>query len=1731
MADLGNLYFDILLRDMTDADIDKIKKKLAKVGVKIGVDADKATLAKNIKEALKNRTFKIDVEPNKNIKKAAIEVNKSVLTKSVSDALKGKTFSADLKLVVKKAEVQDAIRQAFSKAGMNYNTTASDVRAARVAEIQQRMAMRAAQAQRRVGDAHRYAASGAYESARASVTLGRSFHSNIRLAGELGTAMGNIASVFGIKDLLEGVVKIGGQLENQRIALGAILQDGGKATEMFAKIQSLAVKSPFGIMDLNQYTKQLSAYGIEYNELYDTMKRLADISAGVGVDMGRIILAYGQVRAAGFLKGTELRQFTEANIPLVQKLADRFSVLEKRIVSAADVYDMISKKKITFEDVKSVLWDLTDEGGMFSGMQEVLSESLASKWKNLADALDVMYGKMADGWMGGGLKIVAEILTEMTKGWKYVATAIGTATTSYLAYKASVLLGSKQMSAAGGLYNSMLASKQKEAAALRIEQTYRKLSNAEQALINTSGKLTNADINQAVALGTLNKQQALRLIALGKLDKAMLRGVQRTLGITAAEIRMAQSATWGARATAMLGNAFRSLGMAMKTLIMNPFTWVFAGLTAVMEVWSHFSQKQDEIEQRNNGIAESAKGSISTLESELKKLDSIEVGNLNEDQLRIKINEITTVIKNETSGWQYMLSEVFAKDADGNFVNSAQKQLEMLEEKMKDILEAKKFLIDNSDLTSTVIEATDGWMDESVVKNTKDYANAIAEVKKQARELAPYKTEISEAINNVSFYNPELSQKLEGKELYEQLIILREYKDEWKDFVGIINNSDLGKLKILQAASNSLVVKSEGKKKTLLDDVSTGIEKLKEAMRLDGVTDFKNIGTKWQQIVIDVAMKVVDEAGIQEPKMRQALLDMWLGAFNIKNDLGYIIPEIIVTPEKYDASKDEVAKMWKKRAEEIEKAVSLYDQWKEVEGKDKASNRVASKKELASLFNGMYGFNLNLENPEEAYRYILGKLDLNKSAQKELAIKLGVDLDEATLDDAKAQLKDFLEKSKKFIDDTTKRWDLYKELFKATGNKTVSANIAFGGSISFKDQLEQLKVEIEKELGDTGISFDKLIGMSTEELEGNGLARFKNLVEAYNKESMKMKEESVKNFIAIVNASKDFAQQISDIERKLEKDLSDLRSNAKGMSESELRRRENELIKKAEEDKNSVRFEQFKESSDWVKVFDDLDRVSNATLDNMIKNVEEFARRTNLGVKETKELVEALGKLRDEVIDRNPFKGYQNAFLRLNAIRDALKRGKQGDGLYYVKQSKGGYKPMTQSQIDEAKIAAWTDTDTALLKMNDKFQKVSQAANVLGEMFGNLGVDVSVFTDAINSIASGAATGASIGGGYGALAGGMIGVLTAALGASDANANRAIERTEQSIKVIEKYASRLDNFLSNSIGGIYTIKLDDATEKYLKDFTDPKKYASSFNVDGVRWFNKNYDSYNKVKEIADKAINEDSYYTAQLALLEMERLELERKKYIEENRKSPDNTKISDIQAEIEDVRESIRSFSQEMLNTIYSIDFKDWASQFTDSIVDAWSKGEDAAEAYKRTVSDVMRNVAASVIQQGIIGKWLEDNMKDVLDLFAESDGKITTDVYSALAELASGIGGKIGETEEFLDAWEEALNKYGHSMKDMADSSSSGSLSKGIQSVTEDTANLLGSYLNSIRQSVHVKQQLLEKLVSDDIPQMSYIAQAQLQELNQIAANTKRNADAADKIYDLVNRVVDKGSNKIKV
>lgn len=229
-------------------------------------------------------------------------------------------------------------------------------------------------------------------------------------------------SINSIKGFVEQVAEVRGQFELSQRSLEAILQNKPKADEIFNKTVELAVKSPFRIKDLVDYTRQLSAYRIESDKLYDTTKRLADVSAGLGVDMGRLILAYGQVKAAAYLRGSEVRQFTEAGVNMYGELQEYFKEVKGEAYTTAQIVDMISKRKVTFEDVEAIFQRMTDKGGTFYNMQAIQAETLQGKISNLKDAFDVMLndiGKANEGTFKGMISSTTELLNH----WEQIANA------------------------------------------------------------------------------------------------------------------------------------------------------------------------------------------------------------------------------------------------------------------------------------------------------------------------------------------------------------------------------------------------------------------------------------------------------------------------------------------------------------------------------------------------------------------------------------------------------------------------------------------------------------------------------------------------------------------------------------------------------------------------------------------------------------------------------------------------------------------------------------------------------------------------------------------------------------------------------------------------------------------------------------------------------------------------------------------------------------------------------------------------------------------------------------------------------------------------------------------------------------------------------------------------------------------------------------------------------------
>lgn len=1630
----ANVSVPVTVKVSANAAIQQLQQSIANRSISVGLQPKNVQdFVNDIESKLKNKKIKVELEADKNF-----------LVQSVKQALQGTAIKAQVDVNVDASAITRAVQSAINNANFTYNPNGG-----------RRNPSSGGGSNNNWG---RTASHGLYESARASVSLGRSLSTNIRIAGELGTVLGNLASVFRIKDILEGVVRIGGQLEQQKIALGSILQDGGKATEMFDKIQSLAVKSPFGIMDLNQYTKQLSAYGIEYNELYDTMKRLADISAGVGVDMGRIILAYGQVRSAGFLKGTELRQFTEANIPLVDKLAERFTKLSGEIVTAGEVYDMISKKKIAFEDVKAVLWDLTDEGGMFNNMQEVLSDSLVAKWKNLSDAVDIMFSKIAEGTTGEGLKSLAEMLTSLTKQWDKLGVAIGTVG-SVMALRSVATYG---LTKALGSVKGATVAYQRELANLRIK-TQKELA----ATSNYFDKFI-------ITTGNGFKRLEISIRAFTKNFSVLWKSFTATLK-----------------------------GAAMSFL-------PFAIITGITETIYYFMNKSEESANRIKDASKAASEGYDNLSAKIKSLGN-EIPKTTAGILS-SIKEMDNSLRDYAPNSGDILNNINKKDKDGNFERSDEERYKMLREALDDTREAYELLGKEMEgFTETANKATDGLFDESLIDNLKDASDEMNEYRSKLNVVASEGRKYEEAVKKAALSDEGYAKAIEGKTLKESLALLKDYSVALQTFTKETSNVNS---KTAVAFVSSIKDLQEAQE-TAFQDSNKFVEKYKALLNSAGF-DLNNL-TQAQKIAISVDitrfLNSIDGLDDETKKLfTERILEKEFKITLTKEEKEDVNKRV---GDPYDESKDEVAKMWKRRAEEIEKAVKMYDQWKKVEGTVKAQSRVKGNEELASLFSGAYGFNLDLENPTKAYEYIQSKLNEKLSAQKKLKIELGVKISDAELKDAQDELKQFLENTKTYIDKTVKGWDLYKKLFEATGNSDLSMNIAFGGNVSFKNKLEELKAKILETMDSLGIgiSFDELIKFDTKKLEDAGWTGVSELIKAYNEESRKFKQESIDNFIDIIKASKDFGQQIADIQRKLQKDLKDLRDNAvdKGMGNEELKRREDELTRKANEDISSVRFEEFKKSSDWVKVFDDLDRVSNVTLDDMIAKIEAFAGNAEISQKELKELVEALSKLRKESIERNPFGGLANSISRLKELQLAQQRGLNQNGKYMVRDSTGFHREMEASDLSNAIKAAEADLVASINGISSAFKDLEGIVDPLNKVLDSFGegaddlvMGFSILSDILSTASSTSNSfsnlmGLSVGkddkgnaitladklglknaGLWGAVAGAALGAISSIAGAHDKKLDKAIEKSKQKVKELENAYKNIEDAISTQLGEATRSQ----TESMVKN-------------------------------------------------LEQQRSELYKQLEAEEDKKKTDNSKVSDYKQQIHQVEREMALFYKNLASEQYGIDLKGWSSQIAKSLTDAFAKGEDAAIAFKRTTSEILSSLVTEMINLNVIQKALkgvEDYLfgaNGIATNNSEGGAKITKNEAIGLSNKMQEVEGSLTEAKYIWDALNEATGGALETVEDVA----KGGLTKDIQGVTEDTANLLGSYLNAIRQSVHVKQQLLEQLVGSDVPKMNYLAEAQLQQLQMVVANTKRNADTADKIYSLIDRVVDKGGNRLKI
>lgn len=1577
MADLGNLNFGVHLKNYTEQEYEAIKKKLVNMHIatsaRVGLKVDVKEIEDKVEALLKNKTYKVKLGvDNESIKSFMESFKGKGMTSDELRGIKGfattvrmdadATYKRVLQDIRKEREQLDAsIKKereqlnASLKRGREQSeallraaqAASSTIRADAYANTQMKRADAYASSQKaleqlRIARMQAAKASDTHNAAmkRTNTTMS----SQSRIAGELKNQIANVYSIYTLERFVRGLYTIGGEFQKQRIALTSILGDSMKAETIFNRIKDLAVVSPFQFKELASYTKQLSAYSIPYEELYDTTKRLADISAGVGVDMGRIILAYGQVRSAAFLRGQELRQFTEAGIPLVDELAKRFTKLTGVVTSAGDVFDKISRKEVSFGMVKDVLWELTDEGGKFYNMQEALAESLAGKWSNLQDAWDVMMADIAEG-NSGVLSDSLELLTDLMKHWEAVADILGILVGIYGSYKTAVIA------------------------------------------VNVAQKSSFA-ISQMQAYYTwLNK------------------GVKVT--------KAAAVAQW-------------ALNSAMKV---NPWVFWITTLGAIVTTLTVFQEKVETVAEKTKKLniefskniekikeeESKAKGYISRIFDKTNGIDAQRRAYLNLQKIYPSLFENMKfeqfLLEGEYQAIQKVLSASKEREkvksaglviGATNNRNEAQRELNRLKSRRE------------------YYQSLDGY--ENVIESLDE------DIKKQEEVLSQAQKTLNDALENYSTYKIKKDDKnsawfKKATELYEKFGIERLKPDAEGGLQKYIEN-------IIGANEDASSTLSEWTKK-------------------EG---------EWNE----ETRKSIDKAKL------------------LKNATDEILKTFGRVTKETQNTKDPIAEQWEARTDLIDKAVSSYEKWRKIEGDEAATQRVKGISEFSSVFDEK-GVNLDLNNPSKAYKYIQGQLDRSKEKQEDLYISLGVKIDKAGIDSAKQEVDNALKEIERYISESGKKWDLYKQLFDITGSREQSMSIAFGGEIGFDSLIDELKAKLRKKTGAySDMPVDIVLGLDEKAIREK-FGKSANEILSLQKEINDKIQE--KNDFSLIDEQKTI-MEFASIEKKIEAVKGKYQELIDSATTQEGKEAYTQKMNKEIQELND---ESIKLLPLWQKLFGDTTNMGYNNLRRLVNEAKKFSesaieqkdpitgksqfeltdndnKKHILSLEEYLRLLKQIEKTQNELNSQNPFQGVIDGFQKLKAAEGEEEKQ---DALKVI-----GSNANAAAQMIQGVTEAWANMFSAF--GNDD---LADTLGLVGELTGELG-----------SLVEGLTSGNPI-----QMASSALSFIPNIIGsiakAHDKKLDKAIQRSQLEVKKLSNDYKNLQSVIERQLGAV--------TQSQSKEM---------------------------------------------IANLQKQQEEVQKQMEAEQDKKDSDASKIEDYKQQYIELGEQIKYFYEDLASEQFGIDLKGWSDQISEALVNAFANGEDAAKAFDDTVADIMRNVIKEMISLNVIQPAM-NKLKDYLfgdkGIFTDNSAggtNLTEQEAAGLMQQLGSLRGTISDSKKIWDYLNAAAKKMGISLEE---TSASNTLSKGIQeNITEETANILASYINGIRADVSVKRALLEKWGNEILPKYNVIAEQQLTQLRAIANNTLRSAQNTEanvalvqEVRDMLNIVIDRGGRKIKI
>lgn len=697
-------------------------------------------------------------------------------------------------------------------------------------ERQRQKAMAASQAQERLAASH-YKASIATDShARASFRLGNSLTGLISITGDLRNQVGMLISAYTFEHILKNVVEIGGEFEKQKMAMGSMLGSLEQADDIFNRMKNLALTSPFNFKDLSNYSRQLTAFGTPYKDLYDTTNRLADISAGLGGDMSRLVLAFSQVKAAAYLRGQEMRQFTEFGVSLPDLLAKKYSEAEHRIVTAGDVIERVSKRMVSFNDVKDVLWKSTDKGGQFYGMQDVLAQSTSGMASNLKDAIDTMYYDIANS-NSGVIKGTIKDITELVSHWRELGAVVAAGTLVYSGHR--LAMGAYNRVIGRGTAETIkgvMAAKAEEASIIRRKALYGEITAQEQMLINTSDRLTASDIKNLAVSKAISADSVMRMVGTRKITAAQATQIASTVELNAAQtaflvkMRAIDMALTSSNGFTKMNLQMQKLYMSLKSIgggmwagiwsgikgIFSPVNLAMTGAFLGLDMWMNYKQHLKEVQEANDNTVKNAEDGAKTLNQFLKD-NPIKINSKSDDIVK-QIEQYKNQLESSPVDMASVITNI-------GTLKDANQQLEEMYKEVKALKDAHDSVASSSvNPFVSAEENTNHWYNDSFSTNLSDMSKAWGELNAQIGRTPS--SEINNLLNGLKDSAPKIVESI----------------NKMKD--ASPNEKMLELFRLSYSAGNSAKTFSSVSSNT--DGISTAYEKY-----LDYVNSMITVDTQW----------------------------------------------------------------------------------------------------------------------------------------------------------------------------------------------------------------------------------------------------------------------------------------------------------------------------------------------------------------------------------------------------------------------------------------------------------------------------------------------------------------------------------------------------------------------------------------------------------------------------------------------------------------------------------------------------------------------------------------------------------------------------------------------------------------------------------------------------------------------------------------------------------------------